>query len=171
MNNFGFGSTLHIVKYIIPILILGVLLIYFIYTGGDETSEIEAVFNEIIDSSRNKDLEGVTEQFSLHYKDEYGASYPVLKNIIENTFEKFDSVDGSYGNVSVSLGEDENGEQLAYANVDVKARGTRAGIPQTLLGIDDTPDNITVILKKSTFGGWKIIKIEGIDAADNAGIY
>ena len=158
-------------KYIIPLVILGVLLIYFIYTGGDETSEIEAVFNEIIDSGRNKDLEGVTEHFSLYYKDEYGVSYPVVKNIVSNTFERFDSLDGGYGNVSVSLGEDENGEKLAYANVDVKVTGIEGGIPHTLLGTEDTPDNITVTLKKSTFRGWKIIKIEGIDSAVNSGVY
>ncbi len=158
-------------KYIIPIVILGTLLIYFIYTGGNERSEIEAVFNDIIESGRNKDLEGVTEHFSLYYKDEYGVSYPVVKNIVSSTFEKFDSLDGSYGNVSVSLGEDENGEKLAYANVDVTATGTRGGTAHTLLGTEDTPDNITVTLKKSTFRVWKIIKIEGIDSAANSGIH
>lgn len=158
-------------KYIIPIFILWVLLIYFIYTGGDETSEIEAVFNDIIESGKNKDLEGVTEHFSLYYRDEYGVSYPVVKNIVSSTFEKFDSLDGSYGNVSVSLGEGENGEKLAYTNVDVTAIGTRGGIPHTLLGTEDTPDNITVTLKKSTFRGWKIIKIEGIDSAAKGDIH
>jgi len=158
-------------KYIIPILILGVLFMYFILTGGDETDEIEAVYDEIIDAGRSKDSKGVTERFSLYYKDDYGASYPVIKNMIENSFEKFDSINGSYGNVSVTMGEDENGEKLAYSNVDVISTGIKGGIPYSLIGTEDSADNITVTLKKSAIGGWKIIKIEGIDSADSSGFY
>jgi hypothetical protein len=158
-------------RYLIPAVVLGVLLIYFIFTGGDETGEIEAVFNEIIEAAREKDEDGVLEHFSLHYRDKQGYNYLVIKKIIDNAFSKFDTLDGSYGNISVSLGEDENGEKLAFTKVGVKAVGVREGIPETLLGSGDSYDNIMVTLKKSTFSGWKIIEIEGVDKYGNSENY
>jgi len=158
-------------RYIIPAVVLGVLLIYFIFTGGDETSEIETVFNEIIESVRKKDQEGVLEHFSIHYRDERGYNYLVIKKVVESTFQEFDSLDGSYGNISASLSEDENGEMLAYTKIGVKVRGVKRGIPETLLGSDDSYDNIIVTLKKSTLGGWKIINIEGVDKYGDSGVY
>lgn len=158
-------------RYIVPAIVLGTLLIYFIFTGGDETAEIEAVFNNIIESAREKDEEGVLENFSIHYRDEHGYNYLVIKKIIGNAFSRFDSLDGSYGDISVSLSEDENGEMLAYTKVGVKAQGVKGGIPETLLGSDGSYDDIMVTLKKSSFGKWKIIEIEGVNKYGETGAY
>jgi len=158
-------------RYVIPAVVLGALLIYFIFTGGDETAQIEAVFNEIIESAGDEDREGIMEHFSIHYRDDEGYNYLVIKKAIESAFEKYDSLEGSNGNISVSLGEDENGETLAYTKVGVKVQGVRGGVPETLLGSGDSFDNITVTLKKSTFGRWKIITIEGFDKYGKEGIY
>ncbi len=158
-------------RYIIPAIILGVLLIYFIFSGGDDTSEIEAVFNEIIESVKEKDEQGVLEHFSIHYQDEQGYNYLVIKRIIENAFSRFDTLDGSFDNISVSLGEDENGDKLAHTKVGVKATGVKGGIPETLLGSDDSHDEIMVTLKKASFGKWKIIEIEGVDKYGKTGAY
>jgi len=158
-------------RYVIPAVILGVLLIYFIFTGGDDTSEIEAVFNEIIESVREKDGDGVLEHFSIHYQDEQGYNYLVIKKIIGDVFSKFDSLDASFGNISVSLSEDENEDKLAYTKVGIKAEGIRGGIPETLLGSDGSFDDIMVTLKKSTLGGWKIIEIEGVNKYGETGVY
>ena len=158
-------------RYIIPAIILGVLLIYFIFSGGDDTSEIEAVFNEIIESVKEKDEEGVLEHFSIHYQDEQGYNYLVIKKIIGDAFSRFDSLDGRFDNVSVSLGEDENGDKIAHTKVGVQATGVRGGVPETLLGSDGSYDDIMVTLKKTSFGKWKIIEIEGVDKYGETGSY
>jgi hypothetical protein len=36
-----------------------------------------------------------------------------------------------------------------------------------LIGSDGFPDNVTVTLKKSGIGGWKITAVEGIDSPDD----
>ena len=158
-------------RYVIPAVIIGALIIYFIFTDGDETAEIEAVFNNIIESAREKDEEGILEHFSIHYQDEQGYNYLVIKKIIGNALSRFDSLDGSYRDASVSMVEDESGEKLAYTKVEVKAVGIKGGIPETLIGSDDSYDDIIVTLKKSSFGKWKIIEIEGVDKYGETGVY
>lgn len=150
-------------RYLIPAVIVIVLIVYFFVLSGDDASEIEGVFNDILESAKAKDQEGVLERFSIHYQDDNGYNYLVIKRVLENEFQEFDSLDGSYENVSVVFGEDENGEKIADAKVGVKASGVRGGVPKILLGTEDSYDDITVTLKKSALGGWKIIEIDGVD--------
>ena len=150
-------------RYIIPVAIIVVLIVYFFALSGDDSSEIEGVFDDIIESAREKDQEGVLGHFSIHYQDDNGYNYLVIKRVLENEFQQFDSIDGSYERVSVVISEDENGEKIATAKASVKASGVRGGVPKNLLGTEDSFDDITVTLKKSTLGGWKIIEIDGVD--------
>jgi hypothetical protein len=151
-------------KYIVLAIIILGLFIYFFLWSGDDPSEIGAVFNDVIEAGKKKDLEGVTEHFSINYRDDYGATYPVVKNVIKNFFERFDSFEGDYSNLAVSINEGEDGEKQAIANLDVWVSGIRNGIPVALLGDEDTPQNITVTLVKSKLGGWKIVKVEGMES-------
>ena len=158
-------------RFIIPALVLGSLLLYFLFTGGDETSEIESVFDEIITSARDKDKEGMLNRFSIHYEDEYGYNYLVIKKVIENALQEYEDLDGSYENISVNLKEDERGDKIAYARVGAKATALKGGIPKTLIGSENSYDDIVVTLKKSALGGWKIINIEGIDKYGDSAAY
>lgn len=158
-------------RYLIPLAVIVLLIIYFFVTGGDDTSEIERVFDGMIESAREKDQEGLLGHFSIHYQDEHGYNYLVIKKVIENAFQEYDSLDGSYGDISVTFSEDENGEKLAHTKVGVRASGVKGGIPETLLGSEDSFDDVVVTLKKSAFGGWKIIEVEGVDKYGNEGIH
>ncbi len=40
-------------------------------------------------------------------------------------------------------------------------------MPHDLIGSEGSPDNVTVTLKKSGLGGWKITGVEGIDAQES----
>ena len=153
-------------RYVIPLIIIVALIIYFYFPGGDDTSEIEAVFNGIIESAGEKDLKGVTEHFSIHYKDEHGATYPVVKNIIQNAFDRYDGFQATYADLSATIGETENGEKEAAANLDIIVKGIKSGEHHNLIGSDESPENITVLLNKSSFGGWKITGIEGLETGD-----
>jgi len=43
---------------------------------------------------------------------------------------------------------------------------TKGGIPVNIVGSNDDFDTVTVYLEKSSFGNWKIIQVEGLDAAE-----
>lgn len=154
-------------KYILLLIIVTVVLIYFFFPRGDDAGRIEAVFNEIRDAAGKKDAEGVTGHFSLQYKDEYGAGYPVVKSIITKALEKYDSIQASYSGLTAVFSENEYGEKEAAANVDVLVTGFKSGVPYKLIGSEESPDNITVTLKKSGIGGWKITGVEGLDTPDD----
>ena len=154
-------------KYILLLIALAVVLIYLFFPRGDNAGQIEAVFNEIRDAAGNKDTEGVTEHFSLQYKDEYGAGYPAVKGIIRNAFQEYDGIQASYSGLSAVFGENEYGEKEAAANVDILVTGFKSGISYILIGSEGSPDNITVTLKKSGISGWKIAGVEGLDTPDD----
>ena len=150
-------------RYIFLLIILALILIFYFLPRGDDAGEIEAVFDEIVEAAGKKDYEGIMEHFSVQYKDEYGAGYPVVKNIIIKVFEKYDSVEASYSGLSVVINKNEYGEKEAAANTDVEVTGYKSGIPDKLIGDNESSDNITVTLRKSGLGGWKIIRVEGLD--------
>jgi hypothetical protein len=154
-------------KYLLIPVVAALAIIYFFFPRGDDTGEIEAVFSEMIVATGKKDTDGVTGHFSLKYKDEYGASYPVVKNIISKAFEKYDRIEVSYSGISAVFGENEYGEKEAAANLDLLVTGYESGMPHTLIGSGGSPDNITVTLEKSGFGGWKITGVEGVDTPDD----
>ncbi len=153
-------------KYIF-LIILTVVLIYLLFPRGDDAGEIDAVFSELIDASGKKDAEGITGRFSLQYKDEYGAGYQVVKGIIAKAFEEYDSIEASYSGLSAVFRENEYGEKEAAANLDVLVTGLKSGLPYELIGSGGSPDNITVTLKKSGIGGWKITGVEGLDTRED----
>ena len=153
-------------KYILLLIALAAVLIYFFFPRVDGAGEIEVVFNEISNAAGKKDTHGITEHFSLQYKDEYGAGYPVVKSIITKAFEMYDRINASYSGLSVVFGKNEYGEKVASANVDVLVTGFKSGIPHILIGSGEHPDNITVTLKKSGISGWKITGVEGLDTRE-----
>jgi len=154
-------------RYLLLLIAVTLVLLYLFYPRGDDPREIKAVFDEMREAAANRDSEGAAEHFSLQYKDEYGASYPVVKNVIENAFRKYDSVGVSYSDLSVVFSKNESGEKEASANLDVTVTGQSSGIFYDLIGSEGSPDNVTVTLKKSALGGWKITGVQGLDEQDS----
>jgi hypothetical protein len=154
-------------RYLILLIVLAVVLIYFFYPRGDDTREIEAMFNKITDAAGKKDPDAITKYFSVQYRDEYGAGYPAVKKIIGSVLEKYDRVDASYSELQVVFRKNEYGEKEASANCNILVTGYKSGVPYHLVGTADSPGNITVTLKKSGLGGWKITGVEGLDAANS----
>ena len=149
-------------KYVI-LIIIAVGLAYLFFPSGDDTREIEAVFIKATEAGEKKDLDGVMEPFSISYRDGYGATYPVVKNVVKNFFDKFDGFEGNFSALAVSINETEEGGKRAIANLDVSVSGINSGIPVSILGTEDSPQNLTVTLKKSGLGSWKIIKVAGVE--------
>jgi len=149
-------------RLILPIIIVAAFIIIFFLPDGDDTSEIESVFNQVIKAGEEKNFDGVMDHISLHYRDEYGATYPVVKNIVKRYFENYDRFDGAYSDLEVSFNESDQ-DVNALANLDVYVTGLRRGKSIVILGSEEGPDNITVTLEKSILGDWKIKSVDGIN--------
>jgi Zn-dependent M28 family amino/carboxypeptidase len=98
------------------------------------------------------------EYFSPDYKDASGRTYPVIKNIIKNAFDRFDVVEGGYSDLIVSIRENET-----TANLNIWIKGVRKSTPYALIGTEDNPQNINIVLESFMLGGWKILDVEGLD--------
>jgi hypothetical protein len=149
-------------KYLI-LIIVATGLVYLLFSPEDDSGEIEAVFVQAIKAGEKKDLDGVMEHFAIDYRDEEGATYPVIKNIIKNFFDKFDRFEGQFWGLKVSIDETEDGEKRAIANLDISVSGINSDSPVSILGSEDSPHNLTVTLKRSGLGSWKITKVQGVE--------
>src|SRR5579884_416732 len=152
-------------RYIVLIIAI-TILVYLFLPSRDDSREIEAVIHDAIEAGKKKDLDGVMEHLSIEYRDDYGTTYPVIKNVVKNLFGRFDTFDGKYFDLKVSMNETEEGEKRAVANFDIYISGINSGTAFAILGSEDSPKNLTVTLKKSKLTGWKIIKVEGVDQED-----
>ncbi|MCZ6468473.1 MAG: hypothetical protein O6499_02355 [Candidatus Dadabacteria bacterium] len=153
-------------KYIIPIILIGVLLFYFSLPASkdiDDSSKISILLNNLIKSGERKDLNIVMEYFSPDYKDASGRTSPVIKNIIKDAFDRFDVLEGSYSDLIVSIRENGNGENETTANLNIWIKGVRKSTPYALIGTEDNPQNINIVLESFMLGGWKILDVEGLD--------
>ena len=153
-------------KYIILIILIGVLLFYFFLPASkdiDDSSKISILLNNLIKSGERKDLNIVMEYFSPDYKDASGRTSPVIKNIIKNAFDRFDVLEGGYSDLIVSIRENENGENETTANLNIWIKGIRKSTPYALIGTKDNPQNINTVLESFMLGGWKILDAEGLD--------
>jgi len=153
---------------VFTVFIIGIAA-FFLWPSGDDPSEIEKVLNKMISAGQNGGYEGVTEHVSFVYKDDYGATYFAVKNIVRVFFEKFDKFETEYNNLSVSINDSEDGNKFAIANLNIFIKGYKSNIPINILGKDDSFENITLTFKKSKLGDWKVIKSEGLDRAIEEG--
>jgi len=153
-------------KYIIPIVVVAVLVIYFFLPAGkieDASGEIEIVLNNLVESGERKDLNVVMEYFSPDYVDSSKRDYESVRTIIKNAFERFDTIECGYANLSVSTTENKDSEPQTIANLDIWIRGAKDGSSYKLVGTEDNPEKINIEFESLMLGGWKILSIEGLD--------
>jgi len=153
-------------KYIIPIVVIAILLFYFFLPASndnDVSSKISILLNNLIESGERKDVDVVMEYFSPDYKDDSGRTYPVIRNIIKNAFDRFDVIQGGYSDLIVSTRENAKGETETTANLNIWIKGIRESTPYTLIGTQDNPQNINIVFESFMLGGWKILNVEGLD--------
>lgn len=153
-------------KYIMPIVVIAVLVIYFFLPAGNvenASGEIEIVLNNLIKSGKRKDLNVVMEYFSPDYKDSSERNYDSVRTIIKSAFDRFDTIEGGYTNLSVSTTENKKGDPQTVANLDIWIRGGKDGSVYKLVGTEDSPENVNIGFESLMFGGWKILNIEGLD--------
>ena len=153
-------------KYIIPIIVIAVLIIYFFLPAGkveNASGEIELVLNNLVKSGERKDLNVIMEYFSPDYKDSSERNYDSVRTIIKSAFDRFDTIEGGYTNLSVSTTEDKSGESQTMANLDIWIKGSKDGSSYKLVGTEDKPENVNIGFESLMFGGWKILSIEGLD--------
>ena len=150
---------------IIILIVIAALVIILLTRNESDDEFFTSYFNEMVVAGESKNLEQFMNFFSLQYKDEYGFNYIVIKKIVKNTFSEFDSLEGSISGLTSKI-DNKKGKELAVINLDASAVGIKNGIDTGILGLNDSPENITVYLEKSTLGKWKIVEVEGVRGSE-----
>lgn len=151
-------------KILITAIALLILFLLFRGTGNRDAEYFKSYISDMKNAGEQKDFEEFTDFFSAHYRDSAGLNYIYLKNIIRKQFEKYEKFDAEYSDVTVSdLYSDEAENSFVDINLDVTVTGIRNGIPVELIGVTGNPDNITLTLRKSFIGQWKVVRVEGVD--------
>jgi len=151
-------------KKVLIIVLIILAIAYLIFSGGkNDDKYFNKYFSAMIESGETKEADKFMDNFSLRYHDENGFNYIAIKNIVKNLFEKFEDIEASFSNLTSSISKDGDGKEIAVVNIDVNTVVINGGIKSDLLGVRNTPENITIYLEKSTFGSWKIFKVEGLE--------
>ena len=157
-------------KLTVLVIVIIALLVFYLCRSTDDTSEISEVLNQMVEAGE-KGMQGdLMDHVSIEYRDDYGASYLVVKNVVDNFFQKFSNFDTKFNNLAVSLDTSESGDKTAVANLDIHIIGYRSGAPVDILGTEDSYQNVTLELKKTKLLGWKITKAEGFENIIEEGI-
>ena len=125
---------------------------------------IDQIAHLFLVSANEKDLEKFMESFSLRYKDSSGTNYLYIKNITKGLFNKFDSFETQFENLTYVKKENKKFGDTVELNFDIIVTGVRNNIPSAeLIGESGNLENITLILRKNEFRKWKIIRVEGVE--------
>lgn len=153
-------------KLILVLLAFAVIGMIFIYSRkkDDDPRQFNKILNEMVHAANAKDIGVFMDFFSLDYKDPSGISYPVVKNIVKNKFEEFDSFETAYEEVSVSFNKESDGDQVAKVEMEIIVTGVKDGaLSKELIGGSGHFKYLTAHFRKSGFGFWKIYRIDGLD--------
>lgn len=148
-------------KIVLILIVAVVLMLFFFLPSEDDTGEIKSGIDEIMIAGRKKDLDGVMDHFSIHYRDENGATYPVVKSIVMDFFSNYEGFDCDYTGLKVSI-NDSDEEQVAVASLDFYVSGIKSGKLFPIIGSQSLPESIIVTFEKTSLGAWKIKGIEGV---------
>lgn len=153
-------------KLLLSGLIILVLGYIFFFGGKDDNEYFTNYFNKMVIAGEEKNSDKFMDNFSLHYKDENGFNYIIVKNIVKKVFGKYEKMDGMVSDLSSSISKNENDRETAVVNMNILATGSNGSIETVILGLNETPENVTVFLEKSMLGSWQIIRVEGVAKAE-----
>lgn len=153
-------------KLLLSGLLILVLAFIFFYGGKDDDEFFINYFHKMVKAGEEKNLDKFMDNFSLHYQDESGFNYIIVKNIVKKIFDKYEKTEGMVSDLSSSISKNEDGRETAIVNMNVLATGINGSIETAILGQNETPENVTVFLEKSMLGTWQIIRAEGIERAE-----
>lgn len=151
-------------KILILIVVVLVFILVFRCQGKRDHAYFESFISEMERAEKEKNYEDFTDFFSLSYRDENGLNYLYIKNITKRYFDKYERFSSSQSINSVSdFYRDETDNELVDINLDVRVTGFVNGIPADLIGSSNNPDNLTITLRRSVTGSWKVVSISGVD--------
>ncbi len=104
-----------------------------------------------------KDIEGVMEQVSRSYQDDYGLNKVAIYALFQRIFHQFDEIDIRIEEIEITINENKQGRATILTWATART-GDKTGY---IAGSSEQPWKVTFTLAKEG-GKWRVIKTEGI---------
>jgi ketosteroid isomerase-like protein len=104
-----------------------------------------------------KDIEGVLEQVSRAYRDDYGLNKVAIMALFQRVFHEFDDINIRIEEMQITINENKQGR----ATILTWATAREQDKTGYIVGSAERPCQVTFTLAKEG-GRWRVIKTEGI---------
>jgi ketosteroid isomerase-like protein len=104
-----------------------------------------------------KDIEGVMEQVSRAYQDDYGLNKVAIYALFQRVFHQFDAIDIRIEEIEITIGENKQGRAQILTWATARTQDKTGYI----VGSSEKPCQVTFTLQKER-GKWRVTKTEGI---------
>jgi hypothetical protein len=104
-----------------------------------------------------KDIEGVMEQVSRSYRDDYGLNKLAIFALFQRVFHEFDAINIRIEEMEITINENKQGRATILTWATARMQDKTGYI----VGSSDKPCKVTFTLIKER-GKWRVIKTEGI---------
>ncbi len=104
----------------------------------------------------DEELEGLMENISYNYRDEYGVTYLLIKRRMETLFKRLDNIDTEVQLVKISVDK-----KQAEAEINVRVTASVGEARSYIFGDTANWQNMKIYLEKSPYT-WEVIKVNGL---------
>ena len=104
-----------------------------------------------------KDINGVMEQISRAYQDDYGLNKVAIFALFQRVFHEFDAIDIRIEEIEITIGENKQGKAQILTWATARTQDKTGYI----VGSSEKPCQVTFTLVKEG-SKWRVVKTEGI---------
>jgi len=108
----------------------------------------------------DEELDGLMDNISYNYRDEYGGTYLLIKRRMEAVFKRLDNIEAEVQLVKISVDK-----KQAEAEINVKVTASYGEDRSYIVGDQANWQNMKIYLEKSPYT-WEVIKVSGLSDYD-----
>lgn len=129
-----------------------------IYLWPSDETRIRKLIKEGALVVEREDLDGLMSKVSFNYRDEYGLSYLLLKDVIKREFGYYSDIDVEYENLAVRVDKDR-----ATATLDLRVLASTGTLRGYIFGDLREPLRLKLELEKGSMRKWLVLNSSGFE--------
>ena len=122
-------------------------------------SDKKRIWKVIVASEKaiiDEELDGLMENISYNYRDEYGGTYLLIKRRMQSVFKRLDNIDTEVQLVKISVDK-----KQAEAEINVRVTASHGEGRSYIVGDPVNWQIMKIYLEKSPYA-WEVIKVKGL---------
>jgi hypothetical protein len=121
-----------------------------------DESRIKKLFKEGAEAIEREDLDAVMSKVSFNYRDDYGLTFPTMKESMQSVFKQMSDIKITHENLAIKIND-----KTATGDLDVRIIATIGNNTGYVMGDLRKPVHLRFTLEKEKMK-WLITKTEGL---------